>query len=558
MEISALSPGALGLPEKFTDFRPAQVDALERISRSDKKVILLQAPTGSGKTLIMAAMGKHLDTQVLYTCHTKQLQGQVVDDFPNAVELKGRANYFCLKGGYTCNECTSERGSSSRRLCGDCKYQFCDFKTSGKEMEKCPCSSDCPYGIQKRRAKEADLAVLNMAYFLNEANYSGDFSGWPWVVLDEGDLTENALMNFIEVTITAARIEQLRIAPPKKKTVAQAWFEWAEEEAIPATQSRLKEVEDAVLAFDIKEKKELERLLAKLMFLTRQKLENWAFIPSESSWTFKPVFISRYAEHNLWKHGERFLIMSATIISPKQFARDLGLKQADIEFIDLPCTFPAERRPVYFAPMADMTHKSKDTAWPTLVKAVDRILEEHPNDKGLIHTVSYPLARYIFENSSHKVRLLQHDSFQRISTLERFKMDNSPLVLISPSMDRGVDLPHELCRFLVLAKIPYPNLGDQQISRRLYSAHDGPIWYAVQTIRTIVQSTGRGMRSEDDWCVSYILDEQFRRLYRQYADMFPSWWRDALTPCPAFLQKEALGDSPPQRLKVIIEEEEEC
>lgn len=71
MEISTLSPEDLGLPQKFSDFRPAQVDALERISQSDKKVILLQAPTGSGKTLIMAAMGKYLDTQVLYTCHTK-------------------------------------------------------------------------------------------------------------------------------------------------------------------------------------------------------------------------------------------------------------------------------------------------------------------------------------------------------------------------------------------------------------------------------------------------------------------------------------------------------
>ena len=110
----AKTPAELGLPDKFGEFRSQQLMALERISRSDKKVILLQAPTGSGKTLIMAALGRHLDTQVLYTCHTKQLQGQVMQDFPYAVELKGRANYFCLKSGYTCNECTNERGSSSR------------------------------------------------------------------------------------------------------------------------------------------------------------------------------------------------------------------------------------------------------------------------------------------------------------------------------------------------------------------------------------------------------------------------------------------------------------
>ncbi|NVM21737.1 MAG: DEAD/DEAH box helicase family protein [Desulfobacterales bacterium] len=535
MEISTLSPEDLGLPEKFGEFRPVQVDALERIAESDKNIILLQAPTGSGKTLIMAAMGKYLGTQVLYTCHTKQLQGQVVGDFPYAVELKGRANYHCLKGGYTCDECTNERGSKSKRLCEDCTYRFCGFKMRGEEVDNCPCQSRCPYRLQKRRAKEADLAMLNMAYFLNEFNFAGDFSGWSWVVLDEGDLTENALMSFIEVTITAARIEQLRIAPPKKKTVAEAWFEWAEDDAIPAIEHRLSELEDTVFALDIKEKKDLERLLSKLRFFTRQNLNSWAFIPSEAAWTFKPVFISRYAEYNLWKHGQRFLVMSATIVSPKQFARDLGLDEGDIEFIDLPCTFPIERRPVHFAPVADMTHKSKETAWPLAVRALDRILDEHPYEKGLVHTVSYPLARYVFDNSRHKGRLLQHDPIHRISALERFKTEDQPLVLISPSMDRGVDLPNDLCRFLVLLKIPYPNLGDQQISRRLYSARDGPIWYAVQTIRTIVQSTGRGMRSEDDWCVGYIVDEQFRRLYSQYADMFPRWWRDALEPCPPFL-----------------------
>jgi len=94
-----------------------------------------------------------------------------------------------------------EMRSKARRLHSE-HHQYCDFKLRGEKVDKCPCSSGCPYAIQKRRAKEADLAVLNMAYFLNEANYSGDFSGWPWVVLDEGDLTENALMSFIEVTFS--------------------------------------------------------------------------------------------------------------------------------------------------------------------------------------------------------------------------------------------------------------------------------------------------------------------------------------------------------------------
>lgn len=46
----ALTPAELGLPEKFGEFRPQQLEAIERIANSDKKVILCQAPTGTGKT----------------------------------------------------------------------------------------------------------------------------------------------------------------------------------------------------------------------------------------------------------------------------------------------------------------------------------------------------------------------------------------------------------------------------------------------------------------------------------------------------------------------------
>ena len=53
-------------------------------------------------------------------------------------------------------------------------------------------------------------------------------------------------------------------------------------------------------------------------------------------------------------------------------------------------------------------------------------------------------------------RLVQHDAAHRVSELERFKATSFPLVMVSPSMDRGVDLPGDLCRFIVVMKMPYP------------------------------------------------------------------------------------------------------
>ncbi|MDP2953522.1 MAG: DEAD/DEAH box helicase family protein, partial [Chloroflexota bacterium] len=277
MATKTLTPAALGLPPKFHEFRTYQLEAIRQILASDKKVVLMQAPTGVGKTLVMAALAKLAKEPVLYTCHTKQLQGQVVADFPYAVELKGRRNYLCLKnpGQYpdlTAQECSVGTGNSSARVCRMCQYTSCSARKA-PPVDHCPCQHGCPYVLQKAQAKQAELAILNTPLFLAEANYVGDFSGWPWVVLDEGDLTEQALMSFIQVAVTRRQIENLRLQAPAKKTVAASWIEWANKLAIPAIQARLKDLANAIMPLDLREQKEMERLLAKLLFLVSQRLD---------------------------------------------------------------------------------------------------------------------------------------------------------------------------------------------------------------------------------------------------------------------------------------------
>ena len=532
-----LNPADLKLPEKFTDFRDHQLAALDKIFHTEKKVIMCQAPPGSGKTLLMAAMGRLLKIRMVYTCHTKQLQGQVTREFPYAVELKGRSNYTCLKNSaLTCNECTKERSNTRPSNCAKCEYSQCDSRNTGKLgnesfVDECPCKQFCPYQVQKNKAKLSEMAVLNMSYFLNEANGifdPGSFSGWPMVVLDEGDLTENALKSYIEVVIPRAILKKLQLEPPKLAN-EEDWKKWIEELALPVLQKAIDKIAaaDEIVPFDIKEQKNLERLAGKMNDLCYQNLHNWVFLPDEENLTWKPVFVDHYALDNLWSHADRFLLMSGTIISPKQTARDIGLDLNDVDYIEVPSVFPAERRPIYFIRAADMTHANKGTAWPDAVSMLDQIISDHPQDKGLVHTVSYPLARFVVANSKNGARLVQHDAAHRVSELERFKATSFPLVMVSPSMDRGVDLPGDLCRFIVVMKMPYPNLGDPQIKRRTEFS-DGWLWYAVQTIRSLIQATGRGNRSEDDFCEIYILDQQFARLFKDYNPYFPQYWKDAL------------------------------
>ncbi len=95
----------------------------------------------------------------------------------------------------------------------------------------------------------------------------------------------------------------------------------------------------------------------------------------------------------------------------------------------------------------------------------------------------------------------------REKALEDFRKSPNG-ILIAPSFERGIDLSDDQCRVVVVAKVPFPYLGDKQINKRLYS-RGGQGWYSMQTIRSLVQMTGRAMRHEDDHCEIYIIDRQF-------------------------------------------------
>jgi len=889
-----LTPASLDLPAKFTEFRPAQLQALSKIETSNKRFIMLQAPTGSGKSLIIAAVQKLLKTRFLYTCTTKQLQAQFVDDFSHslsgkryAVELKGRANYPTLRYQHlfpriNASMCTGAKETHCRWCCdGKCNP---DGRTNSSGDVICFTKFDCPYRVQKAKILGADLGVVNTALFLNEANFVGGLSGWPWVAFDEcvpagtkidtpkgkrlieslkiGDViygfdgkqivesvveattyrntteklvgidsltmtanhpvwTENrgyvpsghinkldkvgticynknhvaylrtmppgilrqeqtqfkqetstllqpvvlrkkscrqrvnysysqmssmwkrirvsrkgtevlfsklcespyyfstsmakshrkdeagiqlcrntsqteklsileqksdlqtrsqakgrdgstlegiqritwwkrstntsasadigsssglanripcasiqlqdgqssnllqdrycgpdtknrhrgrrrvsscftskasrskkghlscfsrmenssfqkqesvtatrhgspgnnpshsvynlrtstrnyfannllvhncdqlesSLMSHVELTITKRWIDRLGLQPPARKTVEESWISWARDEAKPKITEELHKLQVQYGVEDMRKQRELERMLGKVDFFLREvEATKWVFLPSDDHWTFKPVFVSRYAGEQLWKHAERFILMSATIISLDEMSHSLGIPRNEIDFVDLPSCFPPERRQIYFVPAANITKKTEAVERGKAIIALDKILDKHPQDKVLVHTVSYGFAGQTVGTSRHKSRMITYDQAKdRESKLDEFKQADNGAVLVASSMDRGIDLPDDLCRVVVVMKFPYLNLGDKQISTRLYSdKKNGQLWFIVSAIRTLIQMTGRAMRSADDYCEIYILDAQFERIYKQNRYLFPEYWRQAL------------------------------
>jgi ATP-dependent DNA helicase DinG len=214
-----------------------------------------------------------------------------------------------------------------------------------------------------------------------------------------------------------------------------------------------------------------------------------------------------------------------TVLQPK---KDLTLRYGAIT---VPSTFDPARRPIYVHPIASLTRKNESDALPLISQAVVKVAVKHPNDKILVHTVSYKLTASILKALDQEGQSLRTISYTSASekqrAIDRYLYQPSA-ILLAPSLDRGIDLPDDDCRCIVVCKVPFPNLADKQISARLHT-RGGQAWYSVRTVRSLIQMTGRGMRHDQDYCESYILDKSFiDQIWRRHRNLLPKWWTDAL------------------------------
>jgi Rad3-related DNA helicase len=527
-------PKTLGLPAKFTQWQPDQEQNVDLVVQSPKKVFLLDAPTGTGKSLVGVAsykrlevmdrvLGRMTDDQYRYQCvyltRTIQLQNQVLGDFPEAVKMMGRANFPCAARA----------------------NDFPSFSA-----DDCPgsCGQRCVYLIHKAMALKAPLAVLNDSYFLADTNGPGGFANRNMVVLDEIDSLESQLMSFIEFKVSENQCKKYGTPPPKLMESIPEWLRWARISGETIT-ARVTQIEDSLgdkpmeawtaVEIDLnKEVKRGKRFLEKMGVFIKEVNDTWILDLGQNRYgwevTFKPVIVGPYCEEYLWRYGKRFLGMSGTILEPKILAEDLGIEPDDYEYHRIDCRFPVQNRPIHFRPVANMTWKTKAEEQPKMAEEAARIINLYRGENVLVHAVSGDLRDYLKDvlpfNGVSPDRIMTHNTQDRANQIEAFKMARGK-VMISPSFDRGVDLPNDECRCVIVCKVPFMKTTDKQVKARM-AMPSGNRWYALRAIQSIMQMTGRGVRNDKDVCATYILDAQFRRVLTQTKPWIPAWWIAAL------------------------------
>lgn len=539
-------------PKWLTEFRPHQIEAMVDIVDmfdSGIDVVLLDAPTGTGKTSIGEGVRRMLGSaKTAYCPDSKDLQDQFMSDFGSYARLlKGRANYPTADNpkaftpltrytqGVTAADCNKKK--EILPACGSCTL------TSEVAVMHCsmchPGPHACPYEKAKVAALSAELSVLNAAYFVTEANGPGMFSKRDFVIFDEADTLESVLMGQIEVSISANRRTQLGLDFPAKKTVEASWIEWVNEEAIPKVAAHSSKAAMTVRLGDrsaesLRWARYCESLLGKLKKLREALNEGNAVYDGydRGEIRFQPVTVAAFAPEMIWRHGKKFLLMSATFIDAQETVDSLGIERAGLRWgvVKVDSTFPAERRPIHIKSAANMIYKEKEVSWPKMAAMVERVLEEkHPQDRVLVHTVSYAFTSYLADklNHLHRPILSYTTAGERAEVLAKYKALGGS-VLLAPSMDRGVSLNDDLCRAVIVTKMPYANMKDKRVIARMYGKN-GQTWFQVQTLRKLIQMTGRGMRSEDDSCDTWILDTQFaQNVHKKGKNLLPKWWSKAI------------------------------
>lgn len=494
-----------GLP-----FRPTQERAIDFISNSTKQYIAVRAPTGVGKT---ALAFESISQPFFYICSSIALQQQAETDYPEAVLLKGRGNYFCP-----------------------------NFVTADLCPHDQPCT-DCEYNLAKEAALNNPMSILNFHYFLHAANFTKKFP-LRNVIIDEADDLESVIVSFISFEFTEAQLKWLgmEVEIPEKKAKISVMPEWLKlryaeagsirddmEEDVRDIINKAKERKltkrDTII---LKRWKVLTSVRWKLNFLAGQELsKNWIY--KYDDWkkkiTLKPIWLQReLVDRFLLSHGDRFLFMSATLPAKEVFCGMYGFKAEEVDFIDLPNVWDSDKRQVIYRPKYNLSFKNRnDETYEKVKESVVEVMEEQPG-RGIIHTVSYQLAELIGKIDSH--RLVLHSAGNKKDMFEYFKKTDGA-IWVSPSSTRGLDLPYELCEWLVWLKAPFLHIQDPQVSARLYgSGKFGKTWYVSEAVQTILQGIGRGFRNEDDYLTTYMLDEEIGRLLREQTKLFPMWFRD--------------------------------
>ena len=513
------------------EFRPTQAQALADIRaafEAGNEVVLVRAPTGSGKSLLAravagcAARGSQASAAdpigAYYTTpQVSQLDDVAADPLlEDLAVIRGKNNYDCILPGET--DTPVDRAPCVREQGFDCQVKH-----------------RCPYFSDRAIAANRHVAAMTLAYFMQTAG-SAVFGTRDVVVVDEahglGDWAE--MYATIELgPRTVPDWDDLQPGPIDGLDDAAAYARRLREACDRGLTELRRQVEltpEAVARRD-----RLEELRGDLGWF----VEDCGRSGSPTTWvvdqpagaggavTIRPMNPERFLRHTVWDRGRRFALFSATILDGDAFCASVGLDPDRVALVDVPHTFPVGHRPLYDVTRGKMTYENREETLPALARTLVRLMQHHPREKGLVHCHSYDIQERLADHLADMgvgPRVRTHDRERRDAELGAWKRGDDPGVFLSVKMEEALDLAGEACRWQLLCKAPYPNTQDSRVAARLENDRWG--WYYRTALRTIIQACGRIVRSPEDHGTTYLGDSSLLDVFERARGTMPDWFAD--------------------------------
>jgi len=522
-----------------------------------KKFVLLDAPVGIGKSyyavMLADAIRKKLPKiKVDILTSTKILQKQYAEDFDMINNLWGAGNYECERHEVMCD--------IGKDICA-LQKSFCE---------------ECPQRMAKEAYTKGFVSLTNYHLYTTYAMYAPsniEERGAKLLIVDEAHEFDSVLCDFVTVKTNRYILNKEYGFEEKvlkdyddlfKKTKSiEQYVDMVKTVLLNDLKQKRKDVVDQEKSFKkksdwVKKMKTLDNAIAKFDTFIKEYTDdpdNWIFEIDQNLYAkgekrntidlmVQPIWSKDYLKTYVWENYDYVVLMSGTILDKKLFSFLNGLEEDKTAYLQIDSPFPKENRKIYNMPVATMNYDNKKQSFQKMLPWIKKIVNKYKDSKGIIHTVSFELVKWLKEEMEKDKseegkkffdRFLFHDQSEinsgkssvslRDLMLRRHTSSKEATILVSPSMFTGIDLKDDLSRFQVILKIPYPFLGSQKIKKRkdMY-----PPFYGWRTVADIVQSYGRSVRNMNDYADTYILDASFENLRRYNGAFMPKYFKEAV------------------------------
>ena len=215
------------------------------------------------------------------------------------------------------------------------------------------------------------------------------------------------------------------------------------------------------------------------------------------------------------------LLLSATV---SEFdVREIGaVKSAPL--YNAPHPIPQAMRPVYWLPLPE---QFEDTFAKEAAEVIIRLYSERKVNT-VVHC-TYARQKAIYEALNAKlgsdVIISDANSYSKTSCVTKMG-EGRAKIWVASGCSEGLNLINDLCRLQIIPELIFPNIGDALIDKRMRQK-DGNAWYMWQSLRHLIQASGRSSRHASDFSETFIFDSRIPFYWTKWneAGMIPEWFQ---------------------------------